>query len=188
MALEAGTYISDLVATNPTSSDAKSQGDDHLRLIKSTLLSTFPNVAGEVTPTHTELNFVDGVTSAIQTQLDAKAAATNGALTNPTVTNYVETLHAATGNTAIDLANGTVQKITTNGNNTITLPSSVAGKSFVVIVAYGGTHTVTWAGGGTIKWAGGSEPTQTKVNGKFDIFTFLQDGTNSYGTVFGLGF
>ena len=70
MALETGTYISDLVATNPTSGDLKSSGDDHLRLVKSTVKATFPNISGAVTPTHTELNFVDGVTSAIQTQLN----------------------------------------------------------------------------------------------------------------------
>lgn len=109
-------------------------------------------------------------------------------LTNPTVTNYVETLYSATGSTTVDLANGTVQKITTNGNITITLPSSVSGKSFVVIVAYGGTHTVTWAGGSTIKWASGTAPAQTSTNGKFDIFSFLQDGTNTYATTFGLNF
>jgi hypothetical protein len=56
MALETGTYISDLVATNPLSSDPKSQGDDHLRLIKKTIKNTFPNVAGEVSATHTALN------------------------------------------------------------------------------------------------------------------------------------
>lgn len=74
MALESATYISDLVSTNPTSSDNLSQGDDHLRLLKSTIKATFPNVSGAVLPTHTELNFVDGVTSSIQSQLDAKAA------------------------------------------------------------------------------------------------------------------
>jgi len=73
MALETGTYISDLVSTNPVSGDPKSAGDDHLRLLKSTIKTTFPNVTGAVTPTHTELNYVDGVTSALQTQLDAKA-------------------------------------------------------------------------------------------------------------------
>ncbi len=73
MALETGTYISDLVSTNPVSGDPKSQGDDHLRLLKSTIKTTFPNVTGAVTPTHTELNYVDGVTSDLQTQLDAKA-------------------------------------------------------------------------------------------------------------------
>jgi hypothetical protein len=74
MALETATYISDLVSTNPTSTDPKSQGDDHLRLLKSTVKATFPNVAGAVTPTHTELNYVDGVTSAIQGQIDLKGA------------------------------------------------------------------------------------------------------------------
>lgn len=39
MGLEVPTTISDLVATNPTSSDPKSQGDDHLRAIKTTLLA-----------------------------------------------------------------------------------------------------------------------------------------------------
>lgn len=58
MGLESGTFISDLNATNPTSADAKSQGDDHLRLIKSTLKNTFPNVTGAVTATHTELSSV----------------------------------------------------------------------------------------------------------------------------------
>lgn len=56
MALETGTYISDLVATNPTSTDPKSEGDNHLRLIKSTVKATFPNVTGAVTKTHTQLN------------------------------------------------------------------------------------------------------------------------------------
>lgn len=69
MALETGTYISDLVATNPAAGDSPSQGDDHLRLLKALLLATFPGITGAVTPTHTELNYVDGVTSSIQTQL-----------------------------------------------------------------------------------------------------------------------
>ena len=74
MGLETGTYISDLNASNPAATDPKSQGDDHIRLIKATVKATFPNVAGAVTPTHTELNYVDGVTSAIQTQIDSKGA------------------------------------------------------------------------------------------------------------------
>lgn len=41
MSLETGTYIGDLVATNPAGTDPKSQGDDHLRLIKKTLQNQF---------------------------------------------------------------------------------------------------------------------------------------------------
>lgn len=99
MGLETGTYISDLVATNPTSSDPKSQGDDHLRLIKSTVKATFPNVSNAVTPTHTELNYVDGVTSAIQTQLDAKAP-----LSSPTLTGTPSAPTADVGTTGAQIA------------------------------------------------------------------------------------
>ncbi len=84
MALETGSYISALVATNPTASDPKSQGDDHLRFVKAKILETFPSVTGAVTPTHTELNFVDGVTSGIQDQIDAKAP-----IASPTFTGTV---------------------------------------------------------------------------------------------------
>jgi hypothetical protein len=84
--VETATYISDLNATYPASGDARSEGDDHLRLLKSTVKATFPNISGAVTPTHTELNYVDGVTSAIQTQLDAKAASTSVGLVLITAT------------------------------------------------------------------------------------------------------
>ena len=71
MSVETGTYISDLDQLLPAIGDPKSEGDDHIRLLKSTVKASFPNVSGAVTPTHTELNFVDGVTSSIQGQFDA---------------------------------------------------------------------------------------------------------------------
>lgn len=43
MGLETGTFISDLVDTNPVAGDNVSQGDDHLRLIKDVVQNTFPN-------------------------------------------------------------------------------------------------------------------------------------------------
>lgn len=80
MALETGTYISDLVATNPTATDPKSQGDDHLRLLKSTIKASFPNVSGAVSATHTELNDVaNKVVSG-----GALGTPSSGALTNCT--------------------------------------------------------------------------------------------------------
>lgn len=56
MPLESVTHISDLVATNPTSTDPKSEGDNHLRNIKTALKTDFPNISGPVTKTHTQLN------------------------------------------------------------------------------------------------------------------------------------
>src|SRR5688572_20668647 len=44
MGLESGSFVNDLVTTNPVgSTDPKSQGDDHLRLLKTVLKATFPN-------------------------------------------------------------------------------------------------------------------------------------------------
>lgn len=56
MALESATYINDLNAGNPLSTDSVSQADDHIRLIKAAIKATFPNVTGPVTATHTALN------------------------------------------------------------------------------------------------------------------------------------
>ena len=94
MALEdlTGTKsLDDLNASNPAAGDDVSEGDDHIRGIKNVLKLTFPNVDAAVNATPTELNYVDGVTSAIQTQLDAK-------VTNATHTGDV------TGATALTIA------------------------------------------------------------------------------------
>jgi hypothetical protein len=56
MGLETGDYISDLVSTNPTGVDQKLQGDDHLRLIKHVLKTSFPNIDGAMTATEEILN------------------------------------------------------------------------------------------------------------------------------------
>ena len=45
MGLESATFISDLVTTNPPGNDLRSQGDDHLRLLKAVLKATFPNAS-----------------------------------------------------------------------------------------------------------------------------------------------
>ena len=63
MGLETGTYIDSLNSSNPAAGDPVNEGDDHLRLIKSTIKATFPSLSAAVTATHTELNLLDGVTA-----------------------------------------------------------------------------------------------------------------------------
>lgn len=46
MGLESATYIEDLNVANPADGDGKSQGDDHLRLIKAAIKTTFPGLGG----------------------------------------------------------------------------------------------------------------------------------------------
>ena len=53
MGLESATYVSGLVDANPPGTDAISQGDDHIRLIKTVLKNTFPNADEAVNGVHT---------------------------------------------------------------------------------------------------------------------------------------
>lgn len=88
MALEgdptSGTfYIDDLNATYPAGSEAKSQGDDHLRLIKKAIKNTFPNIDAPITATDTELNYVDVTTLGTQEASKALTADANNTVTVP---------------------------------------------------------------------------------------------------------
>ena len=111
---------------------------------------------------------------------------TNKTLTNPTVTNYLESV-VAIGNSGtsqtLSLTNGTVQTVTMTGNFTFTMPTATAGKSFILIAVQDGTgsRTATFT---SVKWVGGTAPTMTTTatTGR-DIFAFVADGTNWYGTV-----
>ena len=144
---------------------------------------TFATATTSIPLSQLDSNFATAVTLGNTAMYLGNTTSSVGNLTvvNTTVTNYTETLYSATGNTTVALTNGTLQKITTSGATTVTLPSSVSGKSFTIIVSYAAADTLTWAGGSTLKWAGGTTPTPTSATGKIDIFSFFQDGTNTYG-------
>lgn len=57
MTVESATYIGQLSPTYPTGSDAKSEGDSHLRLIKAALQASFPSLGNAaMTATAAQLN------------------------------------------------------------------------------------------------------------------------------------
>jgi hypothetical protein len=106
-------------------------------------------------------------------------------LTNPIVTNYVETLYAI-GNSStavtIDLANGTVQTVTMTDNCTFTMPTATAGKSFILICTQDATGSRT-AVFTSVKFPNGTAPTlTTTATTGVDILTFVADGTSWFGT------
>jgi len=101
---------------------------------------------------------------------------------NVTVTNYVETLNAI-GNSStaqtISLVTGTVQTCTLTGNCTFTMPAVGASKSFILILSTGaGGFTATFT---SVKWPSNTAPTITTTASRWDILTFISDGTNWYG-------
>lgn len=170
------TSITGLLKGNGTAMSAATAGTDYIAppsgtaLLKANSGGALANaVAGTdyVTPTGTE-------------------TLTNKTLTNPTVTNYTETPYSANSSTAITLAltNGTVQIITLTGSATITMPTAVSGKSFIMFLKQDatGSRAVTWS---TVKWAGGTAPTITSTASRQDIYSFFSDGTNWYGVTVG---
>ena len=116
------------------------------------------------------------------TQTLTNKTLTTPTLTNPTVTSYVESV-VAIGNSGtaqtLSLTNGTVQTCTLTGNCTFTMPTATAGKSFILILSTGaGSFTGTFT---SVKWPSNTAPTITTTASRWDILTFVADGTNWYG-------
>ena len=79
-----GATIATFDPTWPTDGDPINQGDDHIRLIKAVLKSILPGAGGNgfatpISATEAELNFVSGVTSAIQDQINSAVASIQNA-------------------------------------------------------------------------------------------------------------
>jgi hypothetical protein len=114
-------------------------------------------------------------------------SSTLGVTGNTTLGSYSETVVAigtvTTANT-LSLATGTVQTATLTASTacTFTMPTATAGKSFILLLkqaATTGNGTATFT---SVKWNSGGTPTVTATAGKMDIFTFVADGTNWYGS------
>jgi hypothetical protein len=111
----------------------------------------------------------------------------NKTLSNPTVTNYVETqvnIGTVTTASTLSLTSGTVLTATLTASTacTFTMPSVGSGKSFMLLLkqaATTGNGTATFTG---VKWNAGGAPVITATAGKMDILTFVSDGTNWYGS------
>lgn len=161
MGIESATYISDLNEAWPLGSDLKSTLDNHHRLTKAAIKTTFPNVTGAVTPTHTELNYVDGVTSAIQTQIDGKLALTGGTISsNLAVTGTLGVTGAFSGTTGA--FSGAVTGVTATAGDSSTKFATTA---YVQSTAFSSAL-----------------PSQTGNSGKF----VTTDGTNASWSLFSL--
>jgi len=147
-----------------------------------------------VTATSVELNYVDGVTSAIQTQLDAKMTPTYTGDVDITgeliVDSYNETYAAVTSTsnaTTVDCEAGNAFSHTLTENTTFTFsnpPTSGTAYSFsleIIQDASASGFTVTWPA--SVDWPSATAPTLTATASAKDVFVFYtrDGGTNWYG-------
>jgi len=172
------TSINKLTLTAPTTSATLTVADG---------ASLVTSGAYSLTLTATAATNVTLPTTGTLATLAGSEAFTNKTLTNPTVTNYVETVVAigtVTTSSTLSLTSGTVQTATLTASTacTFTMPTATAGKSFVLLLkqaAATGNGTATFTG---VKFGTAGAPTITATAGKMDIITFIADGTNWYGS------
>ncbi len=69
MPIETALYPSQLDNTYPLVNDPVHRGDDHLRLIKTVLKTTFPNIAGAISLSHTEVNNIPNDITDVETDI-----------------------------------------------------------------------------------------------------------------------
>lgn len=132
MGLETGTYIDDLVATNPVHTDGLNQTDAHLRLIKTVLLNTFPNMEGVVTASYSDLNGITGFmtkgSGVAEVPIPTSSTTTGGSLvltgagTNPNIT--LQNL-----NGVLTILSGTTVIATLDTSGNLTATAAVNGAS-----------------------------------------------------------
>ena len=138
--------------------------------------------------TYGGVTLTNAVTGTGKMVLDTTPTIATPVLTNPTVTNYVESVVAigtVTSSSTLSLTSGTVQTATLTASTacTFTMPTATAGKSFVLLLkqaAATGNGTATFT---SVKWGTAGAPTITATAGKMDILTFIADGTNWYGSI-----
>ena len=111
MAIESATWLSDLDPANPKGVDQRSTADDHVRLCKKVWVNSFPNINAEVSASAGVLNFLVGVTSNVQSQIDAEAAAR--ASTSVTLNLQIQVLSATMANRVNAASDALVSSIDT---------------------------------------------------------------------------
>jgi len=85
---------------------------------------------------------------------------------------------------ALNWNNGQKQKVTLNGNTTMTFTNPLGPCNLLlkIIQDATGSRTITsWNVGNAVKWPGGTAPTLSTTGSAIDLVSFYFDGTNYYG-------
>ena len=143
-------------------------------------------------PSLTELSYIKGVTSAVQTQLNTKAATASptftGVLTYTQSTATPVSLGNLGATETIDFSAGHEQYGTLDSNVTITHSNEVSGRTVTLYLAYDGSaqRTITWSD--VDKWLdgnNGSAPTTPSATGHVLVVTLKFIGTTCYASATG---
>jgi len=144
MGLESASYPTQLVLTNPAGGDLKSTVDDHIRLVKTVIQTTFPNVSGPVTLTHTQINTSYALAS-------ADAATASAAAVSATASASAAAASASAASTSQSSASGSASSATASAAAAAASAASIAGGPVASVNGMTGvvTGVLTQTGGVT---------------------------------------
>lgn len=142
-----------------------------------TLALTGNITANGATISPAELSYLDGVTSAIQTQLNAKAAlAVAQTFTAAQRGSIVSLTDGAT--ITPDFSAGNNFSVTLGGNRTLANPTNqTAGQAGAIVITQDGTGSRTLAYGSYWKFPNGTAPTLTTTASAVDVLTYFVESS-----------
>lgn len=112
---------------------------------------------------------------------------TSPTIATPTINGYIEgnsDIGVVGASATLSIASSTVitATLTSGTATTFTMPAVAAGKAFTLYLkqpASGAVGSAVFTG---VKWPSGGAPVVTELNGVLDIFPFISDGVNWYGS------
>lgn len=188
MTVESATYVDELNSSYPASGDAKSEGDDHIRLIKAVLLATFPSVSGAVSLTDTQLNAL--ASAAILGTAQAWSDSEQRAVKLRDYSETLTTVAASGASYAMDYSASQNYDITLTAACTLSItnpPASGSMGSVTVILRQGGSGSYGITDPAGTVWPNGTAPTLSTAVGKVDILSYMtvDGGSTWFGFVNG---
>jgi hypothetical protein len=189
MATENASYISEFNTSYPADGDAVGEGGGtttgtgstrgHLNMIKYVLKTQFSGLSGTtaITPSEAELNYVNGVTSAIQTQIDTKGVGDAVLSADQSWSGSQRgTPQTITQGTLIDLNTGNNFLWTPAAADELSFANETTGQSGFIKVINPSAYVITM--GSEVK-AVSTFATDITTAGTY-LVTYFSDGTNVY--------
>ena len=189
MATENASYISEFNTSYPADGDAVGEGGGtttgtgstrgHLNMIKYVLKTQFSGLSGTtaITPSEAELNYVNGVTSAIQTQIDTKGVGDAVLSADQSWSGSQRgTPQTITQGTLIDLNTGNNFLYTPAAADELSFANETTGQSGFIKLINPSAYVITL--GSEVK-AVSTFATDVTTAGTY-LVTYFSDGTNVY--------
>lgn len=196
MTIETATYVGDLDTSKPAASDPRSEGDDHLRLLKSALQATWPGMAGRFNRFQAKSGNYTAVLNDANSIINFSVAATLSLTAAATLGNgWACFAYAAGGAVTVDpngaeTINGAASFTVAQGNMALIYCTGTAFFAFSLAPSSGfesGTRTIFQQTTAPVGWTKETNAAYNDAAIKLTTSSVTTGGGDAFSTVFGAG-